>query len=364
MTPFSIGSAAPARDRASAQDPSHGEHPLLGQRLLRVGDSSWQQAMKDAVRDPVELCRLVGLPPQYHEAARQAARDFTLFVPRRWIAQMRYGDTRDPLLLQVLPLAEELSWPADFTADPVGDRLAGRKPGLLSKYSGRVLLVTTGVCAVHCRYCFRRHFPYAEAPRGRGAWRPALDEIEQDPTLSEVILSGGDPLTLVDDVLAELVAELAKIGHLRRLRIHTRLPILIPERVTDALLAWLRGTRLTPVVVVHVNHAVELDDAVREALARLADAGVPLLNQTVLLRGINDQLETLVELSERLIDCRVMPYYLHQLDRVAGAAHFEVAEATGRRLIDQMRARLPGYAVPRYVREEPGADYKVGLSDT
>ncbi len=162
--------------------------------------------MKDAVRDPAELCRLVGLPPQYHEAAQRAARDFTVFVPRRWIARMRYGDTRDPLLLQVLPLAEELNWPTEFTADPVGDRLAGRKPGLLSKYSGRVLLVTTGVCAVHCRYCFRRHFPYDEAPRGRGAWRPALDEIEQDPTLSEVILSGGDPLTLVDDVLAELVA--------------------------------------------------------------------------------------------------------------------------------------------------------------
>lgn len=320
--------------------------------------------MKDAVRDPTELCRLVGLPPQYHEAAQRAARDFTVFVPRRWIARMRYGDTRDPLLLQVLPLADELNWPTEFTADPVGDRQAGRKPGLLSKYSGRVLLVTTGVCAVHCRYCFRRHFPYSEAPRGRGAWQPALDEIEQDPTLSEVILSGGDPLTLVDEVLADLVTGLAKIGHLRRLRIHTRLPIMIPQRVTDALLALLAGTRLAPVVVVHANHPVELDEEVADALSRLAHAGIPLLNQTVLLRGINDQLETLVELSERLIDCRVMPYYLHQLDRVAGAAHFEVDEATGRKLIEQMRAQLPGYAVPRYVREEPGAAFKIGLAET
>jgi L-lysine 2,3-aminomutase len=319
--------------------------------------------MKDAVRDPAELCRLVGLPPEYHEAAQRSARDFTVFVPRRWVARMRFGDTRDPLLMQVLPVAEENNWPPDFTADPVGDRLAGLEPGLLSKYSGRVLLVTTGVCAVHCRYCFRRHFPYGEAPRGRGAWGPALEAIAQDPTLSEVILSGGDPLTLVDELLAELAAGLAQIGHLRRLRIHTRLPILIPERVTDSLLTWLRGTRLTPVVVVHVNHPIELDDAVADALARLADAGVPLLNQTVLLRGINDQLDTLVELSERLIDCRVMPYYLHQLDRVAGAAHFEVPEATGRMLIEQMRTRLPGYAVPRYVREEPGAAYKIGLAE-
>ncbi|HTU25165.1 MAG TPA: EF-P beta-lysylation protein EpmB [Pirellulales bacterium] len=320
--------------------------------------------MKDAIRDPAELCRLVGLPDERLAAAQAAARDFAVFVPQRWIARMRYGDTRDPLLLQVLPTAEELASPAGFTADPVGDRLAGRTPGLLAKYSGRVLLVTTGVCAVHCRYCFRRHFPYSEAPRGRGAWRTALEEIQNDPTLSEVILSGGDPLTLVDEVLAELTMELAKIGHLRRLRIHTRLPILIPERVTDELLGWLRGTRLSPVVVVHVNHPVELDDAVAEALGRLADAGVPLLNQAVLLRGINDQLETLIELSERLIDCRVMPYYLHQLDRVAGAAHFEVPEATGRRLIEQMRARLPGYAVPRYVREEAGAAFKLGLSDS
>ncbi len=276
---------------------------------------------------------------------------------------MRYGDICDPLLLQVLPRLEETSWPPDFTADPVGDRLAGRKPGLLSKYNGRVLLVTTGVCAVHCRYCFRRHFPYHEAPKGRGAWTPALDEIAADPSIHEAILSGGDPLTLVDDVLAELVAGLAGIGHLRRLRIHTRLPILIPQRVTDALLAILRGSRLTPIVVVHVNHPVELDGEVITALARLAEAGVPLLNQAVLLRGVNDQLETLVELSERLIDARVIPYYLHQLDRVAGAAHFEVDEAVGRGLIEAMRARLPGYAVPRYVREEPGAAYKIGLGE-
>ena len=255
MTPPVASSAVSTQDRA-ARSPLDADSPLLDGPLaaesLAAGPRHtgrpaqadvWQQAMKDAVRDPVELCRLVGLPSEHHEAARRSARDFAVFVPRRWIARMRYGDTRDPLLLQVLPRLEETSWPPDFTADPVGDRLAGRKPGLLSKYNGRVLLVTTGVCAVHCRYCFRRHFPYHEAPKGRGAWQPALDEIAADPTIHEAILSGGDPLTLVDDLLAELVAGLAEIGHLRRLRIHTRLPILIPQRVTDALVSILRGSR-------------------------------------------------------------------------------------------------------------------------
>jgi EF-P beta-lysylation protein EpmB len=254
-----------------------------------------------------------------------------------------------------------LDWPADFTTDPVGDRLAKRTPGLLHKYNGRVLLVTTGACAIHCRYCFRRHYPYAETPRGIEAWQPALAAVADDDSVHEVILSGGDPLTLVDSLLAELTIRLAEIPHLRRLRLHTRLPVLIPERVTDDLLSWLRGTRLVPWVVVHVNHPAELDKPVGEALTRLIDAGIPVLNQAVLLRGVNDDLETLVELSERLIQLRVMPYYLHQLDRVAGAAHFEVPVEMGRVLIEQMRARLPGYAVPRYVEEVLGAPYKVNL---
>lgn len=322
---------------------------------------SWQEAVRDAVRDPAELCRLVGLPGRYASAAERAARDFPLFAPRGYIARMRPGDARDPLLRQVLPLADELVAGEGFGPDPVGDRAAARSPGLLHKYRTRVLMVTTGACAVHCRYCFRRHFPYSQGPRSIDEWSAALDAIAADSTLGEVILSGGDPWMLVDDVLAELVERLARIGHLRRLRVHTRLPLMIPQRVTDELVALLRGTRLTPIVVVHANHARELTGSVVEALARLSDAGIPLLNQSVLLAGVNDDVESLAELCERLVDLRVMPYYLHQLDRVTGAAHFEVSESRGRQLVAELRSRLPGYAVPRYVRETPGAQHKIIL---
>jgi EF-P beta-lysylation protein EpmB len=222
-------------------------------------------------------------------------------------------------------------------------------------------LVTTGTFAVHCRYCFRRHYPYADTPRRLADWQPALSEIAADRSIREVILSGGDPLTIVDATLAELVDALAAIPHLRRLRIHTRLPIVIPERVTEELLALLRGGRLVPIVVVHANHVNELDKHVAAAVVKLADAGSVLLNQAVLLRGVNDSVDAQIALCERLVDLRVMPYYLHQLDRVAGAAHFEVPIATGRRIVEQLRVRLPGYAVPRYVAEIPGAECKVML---
>ena len=236
------------------------------------------------------------------------------------------------------------------------------RPGLLQKYHGRVLMVTTGACAVHCRYCFRRHFPYAQVPKSPAAWQPAIDQVAADSSVEEVILSGGDPLTLVDDHLAELVDRLARIPHLRRLRVHTRLPVVIPERVTDGLLEAITPARLTPIVVIHANHAAELDQRVADALVRLAEAGVLLLNQAVLLRGVNDNPDALVALSQRLIDLRVVPYYLHQLDRVAGAAHFEVPVEQGKRLIAALRAHLPGYAVPRYVQEIPGQPNKVVLA--
>ncbi len=319
---------------------------------------SWQEAVKDAVREPAELCRLVGLPPRYASDATRATGDFPVFAPRGYIARMRPGDPHDPLLRQVLPLEDELAPLAGFGHDPVGDRAATRSPGLLHKYHSRILMVTTGACAVHCRYCFRRHFPYGEGPKSPDAWNPALETIAADASLREVILSGGDPLMLVDGQLQELASRLARIKHLTRLRVHTRLPLMIPERVTEKLIGWLRGTRLTPIMVIHANHAQELSGSVVDALARLSDAGVPLLNQAVLLRGINDNVETLTALCERLVDLRVMPYYLHQLDRVAGAAHFEVDEQQGRKLVEQLRSRLPGYAVPRYVRETAGDDSK------
>ena len=321
----------------------------------------WQRAMKTAVRDGRQLCQLLGLGAAWESQAERAAASFPVFAPLGYIARMRYGDPRDPLLRQVLPLADENVDVPGFTADPVGDRTASLGPGLLQKYEGRVLLITTGACAVHCRYCFRRHYPYADGPHSPSAWEPALAQIAEDDSIHEVILSGGDPLTIVDEQLSQLVARIVQIPHVERLRVHTRLPVIIPERVTQSMLGWLRGTRLSPIVIVHANHAAELDDAVARSLAKLVDAGVVVLNQAVLLRGVNDTADAQYELCQRLVNLRVMPYYLHQLDRVAGAAHFEVPEPAGHAIIAELCRRLPGYAVPRYVREVEGGTSKVAL---
>ena len=321
-------------------------------------ETPWQAALAEAVRDPAELCRLLDLPPM----PTAVADSFSLLVPRTFLGRIRRADPRDPLLLQVLPRLEEYTPTPRFSADPLGESADRQGPSLLGKYPGRSLIVTTGVCAVHCRFCFRRHFPYAMPGGGSEALEQALARVAKDTSLREVILSGGDPLTLPDPQLAEIVNKLDKMGHLRRLRIHTRLPIMIPQRVTPELIALLRSTRLTPFMVVHVNHPAEIDDAVADALGQLIDAGIPVLSQTVLLRDVNDRADVLAALCERLVDIRVMPYYLHQLDRVAGAAHFEVPESEGRALIAQLRNRLPGYAVPRYVRETRDAASKIALA--
>ncbi len=279
-------------------------------------------------------------------------------VPQSYLNRMRPGDPDDPLLRQVLPLSDELLEVGGFVEDAVGDHEARAVPGLLQKYAGRVLLVTTGACAVHCRYCFRRHYPYGDEPRRLDDWEPALEAIAADETVREVLLSGGDPLMLTDRRLGELIARLEAIPHLRRLRLHSRLPIVLPDRVTSELMKLLTGSRLTPIMVVHANHPNEVVDDCAEALRTLVRSGITTLNQAVLLRGVNDSAETLAELCERLIDVGVIPYYLHQLDRVRGTAHFEVAESRGREIIAELRQRLPGYAVPEYVREEAGWPYK------
>ena len=315
---------------------------------------TWKSELRDAIREPSQLIAALELPQSLIEPATQAAKSFPLFAPWPYVGRMVKGDPADPLLRQVLPLADELDSPPEFTADPVGDGAARQAAGLLHKYHGRALLITTGACAIHCRYCFRREYPYSESPRSPADWQPAIDRIAADPTIDEVILSGGDPLTLVDSHLAELSQRLARVPHLRRLRIHTRLPIVIPSRVTAELLEWLGGTRLTPIVVVHANHPQEIDESVAAALCRLSAAGIPLLNQAVLLHGVNDNAPVLIGLSRRLIDLRVMPYYLHQLDRVRGAAHFEVPISRGIELVEAMRRELPGYGVPRYVQEIAG----------
>jgi EF-P beta-lysylation protein EpmB len=232
----------------------------------------------------------------------------------------------------------------------------------LHKYDGRALLIATGSCAIHCRYCFRREFPYGEQQASAGRFRHALEQIAADESIAEVILSGGDPLSLSNARLAELGARLESIPHLRRLRIHSRHPVVLPGRVDEGLLDWLGGLRLSTVLVIHANHAAEIDGEVEAALAALSGCRVLLLNQSVLLRGVNDSVEALAALSERLADVGVLPYYLHLLDRVRGAAAFEVPEGRARELAEALRGLLPGYLVPRLVREVPGERSKTPVA--
>lgn len=341
--------------------PLHAD-PVLEGRPGTLPD--WRAELANAITDPAELCQLLNLPGNI--ASNAASRDFSLLVPRPYLRRIQPGDPNDPLLLQILPRKEELQERAGFSKDPLreagsaGEGEPGACPQAMTlwKYHSRLLIVTTAGCAVHCRFCFRRHFPYRTAAVSETHWEKEFAAIAAEPSLQEVILSGGDPLTLDDDSLAHIIHQLTKAPHLCRIRIHSRLPIMIPQRVTAKLTEVLRATRLATFLVVHVNHAAEVDDEVAKALGRIVDAGVPVMSQTVLLRGVNDRLADLVALFERLVNLRVLPYYLHQLDRVAGAAHFEVPEVEGTELMRQLRDRLPGYAVPRYVRETPGATHK------
>lgn len=322
----------------------------------------WQQAWREAVRDPRELLALLGLRELALDVSDAAAAQFPLRVPRAFVARMRRGDPADPLLRQVLPLDAEMRPVPGFGLDAVGDGAARAGQGVIHKYQGRALLVATGSCAVHCRYCFRRHFPYADETAAAGGWAAALDVIAEDPSIEEVLLSGGDPLSLATPKLAELTDALRAIPHVRRLRIHTRLPIVLPERVDAELTQWLRSLPWPVVVVVHANHANEFDAGVDAAMQALRDAGAVLLNQAVLLKGVNDSADALVALSERGLAAGVLPYYLHQLDRVAGAAHFEVDDATALSLHAALVVRQSGYLVPRLVREVAGDASKRALT--
>ena len=317
----------------------------------------WQALWRDAIRDPVELLETLGLGALAACVSASAQTLFPLRVPRGYAARMRHGDPNDPLLRQVLPLDDEDRVVPGFSLDAVGDAAAKAGTGVIHKYGGRALLIATGSCAIHCRYCFRRHFPYAEETAAAGAWASALEYLRADPTVREVILSGGDPLSLSTAKLAELTDALRTLPQITRLRLHTRLPIVLPERIDAEFLDWI-GTLPWPVVmVVHANHANEIDDSVRAACTALRDHGVHLLNQAVLMRGVNDSAEALVDLSETLFSAGVLPYYLHLLDRVHGTAHFNVPEPEALALRDAIHARLPGYLVPRLVREiagEPG----------
>src|SRR5688572_18933391 len=316
--------------------------------------SDWKRLWRDAVRDPRELLDLLGLEALSGRLSDVAAAQFPLRAPRGFVARMRHGDPRDPLLRQVLPLDDEERIVPGFALDAVGDAAARTGAGVIQKYRGRALLVTTGSCAVHCRYCFRRHFPYSDETATAGGWAEAVALIRDDDSIEEVILSGGDPLSLSTPKLSELTTALATVPHVRRLRIHSRLPVVLPERVDAELAAWLRDLPWPVAFVIHANHANEFDANVDAALLRLGGAGVRLLNQAVLLRGVNDSVDALAALGERSFAAGVLPYYLHQLDRVAGAAHFEVDDEQARALHTALAARVSGYLVPKLVREVAG----------
>ena len=309
--------------------------------------------MKEAVRDIGELERLLELPKESLAGATGRLAAFPLLVPREFIARMNKRDPFDPLLRQVLPTAAEHTDAQGYSHDPLSEFPLAHH-GSISKYPGRVLLITTGACPVHCRYCFRREFPYPGQTASRDDWQPALESIRRTPAVREVILSGGDPLSISNERLSALVAGIESLPKIESLRIHTRFPIVLPARVDDGLIEILDSTRLNTVVVVHANHPAEIDDSVKAATSALKRATNYLLNQSVLLRGINDNVETLIQLSERLQDASIVPYYLHLLDRVSGAAHFDVAEEKAIALLAAMRRQTSGYLVPTLVRDQAG----------
>ena len=331
--------------------------------LHSTSDSqSWHAQLREVVTDPAELLGLLGLTPEDLGLARQACDSFPLRVPRAFVSRMRPGDPTDPLLRQVLASAEEMLVTPGYSKDPLAETgEANARPGIIHKYQGRALLLVTGSCAVNCRYCFRRHFPYEENRNSREQWREALTYIAQDQSITEVILSGGDPLVATDGFLLELCEDIAGIAQVETLRVHTRLPIVLPARVTAGLRKAIASTRLRLVVVVHCNHPNEIDTEVANAMVDLRGWGATLLNQAVLLAGVNDSAQTQVELSEALHRAGVLPYYLHLLDPVQGAQHFDVDETVGIEIVRDMTAQLPGYLVPKLVREIPGEAAKSGI---
>lgn len=334
---------------------------MITQQAPSWQPESWSGQL-DLFRDAGALLDYLGLTPEQVDLEPEAGRLFPLRVPRAYASLMEPGNPRDPLLRQVLTVADELRPAPGFNADPLEESGHTPVPGVLHKYHGRALLVVTGACAVHCRYCFRRHFPYQDhLPTGERLGQ-ALAWLRAHPEIEEVILSGGDPLSLSDERLERLHTALVELPAVRRLRLHTRLPVVEPARLSGRLARLLASDRFATVVVLHANHPRELSPALAENLAPLRRAGVTLLNQSVLLRGVNDDVEVLSELSDRLFTLGVLPYYLHLLDPVAGAAHFRVDEVRARTLHARLRARLPGYLVPALTREDPGAGAKTVLA--
>lgn len=325
-------------------------------------EQNWQSQLSDLITDPLELLELLQLSPeQLLSGAILASEQFKLRVPRAFVGKMSVGDPFDPLLLQVLPHHLELEDHPGFVTDPLDEESANHIPGVLHKYSSRFLLTLTGACAVHCRYCFRRHFPYQENLPKNDDWLNIQSYLQSQPQINEVILSGGDPLTLSNRKLAQWIERLESIAHLKILRIHSRVPIVIPNRIDEELIYLLKNSRLRIIVVVHSNHPAELDDFTCSKLLQLTKQDILVLNQAVLLKGVNDSADVLVALSQQLFEARVMPYYLHVLDKVKGAHHFDLASRQIDLIYKDVLASLPGYLVPKLVREIAGEKNKTPL---
>lgn len=334
--------------------------PHTTRTARQVCYASWRDAQRDVITKPAELWAALKLDFAELPGAELACQRFPLRIPRQVLSKIEPGNKQDPVLRQYLPLGREISpAPPGFTSNPVGDLESQKATGLLHKYQGRALIITTGACAVHCRYCFRREFPYND--HLQSGWADALQKITTDNSVTEIILSGGDPLTLDDQKLATLIQQLEAIPHLETLRIHTRLPAVIPQRITHELLSMLSNSRLLTTVVLHINHANEIDTATARAISMLKPACDALLNQAVLLRGVNDSVNALAMLSKRLFETGALPYYLHQLDKVSGADHFLVSDNDAKHLMQELASQLPGYLVPRFVREIAEKPYKTPI---
>ncbi|MGZ8152733.1 MAG: EF-P beta-lysylation protein EpmB [Methylovulum sp.] len=321
-------------------------------------NKNWQQQLAEAFNNIDDLCHYLRLSIDDLPASVAAAKDFALRVPRSFAADMEKGNPHDPLLRQVLPVKDELVIYPGFSNDPVGDLPAATETGVLHKYHGRALFINTGSCAINCRYCFRRNFPYSDLQLSKQKESAAIEYLQANPDITEVILSGGDPLVLNDARLAQLIDQLNGISHLKRIRIHSRLPVVLPARITDQLLKTLTESPKQIIVVIHCNHANELNERVIAACNTMKKNGVTLFNQSVLLKGVNDRADLLRELSEQLFASGIIPYYLHLLDKANGTGHFEVSETDALKLIEQVQATLPGYLVPKLVKEQAGAASK------
>ena len=319
-------------------------------------DSNWQKVLASGFGSSSELLSFLNIPVNL--AGVIAEQQFKTRVPRGFVGRMQPGDPRDPLLLQVLAQEIELQESPGFVTDPLEELLVNPIPGLIHKYPGRVLLTLTGTCAIHCRYCFRRHFPYQDNNPGLKGWHAALEYIANDISLREVIFSGGDPLLANDRLLGSVLERIEAISHVKTVRFHTRIPIVLPERIDQSFLHLMQQCKLQKVMVLHSNHAQELDMSVQFACRALADVGFVMLNQSVLLQGINAQAQILADLSERLFTCGVLPYYLHLVDKVQGASHFDVSHAHALTIFQELQALLPGYLVPRLAREHAGKKHK------